>query len=292
MSEVKWKCPIAVCTYNRPDYFKRCMEFLSATPEIGWGEVPVYIFCDGGTNSMQKDISLIVKEWPFITEAKFHDTRVGLPCNIHFAQKKIFDELNADRLMFLEDDILVSPYYYRVMNCAMDYFEQVDPSVVMVNSSGVCKETFAQKANLRLYFGEGYSHLNNYIMTRKAWKAIKPLKEEYIRLFIDTVSSYQNRDHGAIMEWATKKIDQAGPQPGLDIVKSRLISSQDCITNLAMRLVGLKYMSSYVNRIKNIGRIGEHFDAEHFARSGFEETELDIIPRDEVITTQFRLVEK
>jgi len=205
--ENKWNCPIVICAFNRPDYLRRCMEYLFKTPDIAEYNIPIYIFCDGGIDATQEENTNIISQYPLVTKTFYQTENLCIAKHIFFLRETIFDVMNYPRMMFLEDDIIVSPFYYRFMNWALDAYQQViDPTVGMINSRVRCLDTLDQKLNKQHAFSDLLSHLNNYIVLRNTWTIIKPTMLEYMEKFVVPASSYRNMDHDAVIAWAKEKL--------------------------------------------------------------------------------------
>lgn len=274
-----WNCAIAVCAFNRPKYLEKCLEYLSKTPDIIYHKVPVYIFCDGGKNATQKENSDIIAKYMFITDVFYQSENLCIAKHIHHIKETIFNNFNFDRLMFIEDDVVVSPYYYRFMNRALDCYNIIDPTIGMINSILNDHKILSEKFNTQTWFGDMYSNINQYIMLKNTWVLIKPVMEEYIERFVISSDNNYVEDHDGIIKWARDKIDKFDTP----VVREKPIylgSSQDSITNMAMRINNIKYVSSYVNRFLDIGEYGYHSTEQLYKESKFNEVVLDIMPND------------
>jgi len=277
-----WNCPIVICAYNRPDYLERCLDYLFKTPDIAESRVPVYVFCDGGSGSKQKENADLISHYPLVTKVFYQTENLCIAKHIFLIRETVFDKMGFPRMMFLEEDILVSPYYYRFINRVLDGYQTViDPTVVMVNSSVICLETVSQKIFKQRDFSDCLSHLNNYVVLRSTWDVIKPIMQEYLDRFIISSPSYRELPHDKVMEWATNKIKSSdSPQAKNERTLRHLTSSQDSITNMAMRINNLRYVSSYVNRVLNVGRVGYHYEPEYFNKHGMDKMMLDVLSKD------------
>ena len=161
-----WNCSIAVCAFNRPEYLLRCLEYLFKTPDIINNKVPVYVFCDGGIDATQEKNREIISHYPLVTKTFYQDENLCIPKHIHYLRETIFDEMGYNRLMFIEEDVLVSPYYYGFMNGVLDYYEKIDSTVGMVNSCLVNTDTLEEKNNRWNLFFDMEFNINNYVMLK------------------------------------------------------------------------------------------------------------------------------
>lgn len=281
MSENKWNYPIAVCAYNRPDYLDQCLQAIESFPEVIKGEVPIYLFCDGGEGAKQQENAEVATKYPHIVKIFNQNENFCIARHMHYLRETMFDVMNYDRIVCFEGDIVASPYYYGFMNQALDVLTKLDPTTGVVNSCTICSESLEEKRGKLNHFGDVLSHLNNYVMPKKTWTVIKSTIQEYIDEFIIPAEDYRSRDHNTIIEWERNKLKEANtPCATSLLICNHLTSSQDSVTNVAMRINNLRYFSSYVNRVLNIGRIGFHYNEEEFERYGLDKIVLDIFPSD------------
>lgn len=279
MSVSKLKCPIVICTYNRPDYLEKCLKSISEIKDIN--EISVYVFCDGGEDATIDTNLKIIREYFPLSKTFIQQENLCIPKHVNYIRKKMFDEMGYDRIMFVEDDIMISPYYHSLMNKVFDIYENYDPTVGAVNSSTICLDTYNEKLHNQRYFGDMLSHLNNYVMSKKTWNCIKPIMEEYIYKFVYTSLNYRDINHEDVIKWARNKIMNSKIDISKrDRVMNFLTSSNDSITNMAMRINNLRYVCSYVNRILNIGKYGYHYSIEDFEKHRLNKMSLDIMPLD------------
>lgn len=283
MPKDKWNCPAVICAYNRPDYLDQCLKAVTAFPEVQSGDVPVYVFCDGGPSATIIENGKVIEKYPQVTYTYWQSDNLCIAKHIHHIRKTIFDDLNYDRMVFFEDDIVPSVYYYRYMNRALDIFSRRDETVGVVNSCSICVLPLAEKQVKRTVFSDSLSHLNNHVMLKRTWLAIKPTLQEYIDTFLPPGQNYRKINHAAVVAWASQKILNAkniSPQVRMDLTSRHLTSSQDSITNVAMRINNLRYLSSFVNRILNIGKVGFHYRAGDYERHGLDKVTLDVFQED------------
>ena len=276
-----WNCPIAIATYNRPDYLSKCLEKFSRSNDIEEYNPPFFVFCDGGDCATVEQNLNIIKKHNFISETIVQSKNLGIASHIHLIRKMLFDKMKFDRIIVFEDDILPSNYYYRYVNRCLDYVKKIDNRIVMVNSCTLCSLPIDKKMTKRQeYVYDMHAHLNNYVMLRDAWNLIEPVMSEYIDRFIKPYGSYVNRMHYDIIRWSRKIELPPEQKKKMDELASQPASSQDRISILAIRSAGMYYVSSYVNRILNIGINGENFTSNIFSDLGMDKMTLDEISAD------------
>jgi hypothetical protein len=122
--------PIAIFVYKRPDHTRKMMESLTKCPEFAHS--PLYVFCDGAKkledqaaiDETRAVVRSIVGEKAMMIEA---DQNQGLANSIIAGVSKLLNEF--DRVIVLEDDLIVSARFLAYMNTALETYQ--DESSVM-----------------------------------------------------------------------------------------------------------------------------------------------------------------
>ena len=132
--------PVVLFAYNRPTHLKRTLDSLSACRLAD--RSAIHVFADGARNAAaQEGVAevrhLLEKE---ATAARFASFRVyaattnkGLARSIIEGVGRILDEY--DRVIVLEDDLLVSGDFLEFMNACLDFYAE-DPAIGSV--TGFC----------------------------------------------------------------------------------------------------------------------------------------------------------
>jgi hypothetical protein len=117
--------PIVLFVFNRPEHTQNTLEALSRNVEFC--ESPFFVFCDGARKDQElKDVEStreIVRNWP-------HPKKVIVErdCNFGLAKSIIsgVSELCASfgKVIVLEDDLTVSPFFLNYMNTALNLYEK------------------------------------------------------------------------------------------------------------------------------------------------------------------------
>lgn len=274
----KFNCPIAVVAYNRPDYLDQCLKSIGDSIDLKEYNFPVYVFCDGGKRSTQKENDDVISKYKFITDVIKQPNNLGIGHHVFFVKNTMFEKYCEDRFIYLEEDVIISPYYYRFVNRAYDWVVNVDSSIVAVNSVILCETPPHLKESRKKLLVDGNTSQCNVLISRFAWNFIKPILEKYLKSFI-IVGDYKNRPHDRIVEWAKKQYKECN----LDIhplILKTATSSQDSITIMAMRTNGYRHISSMVNRVLHIGKNGEHCNSDWWIRHKCDGITLDVIESD------------
>lgn len=118
--------PIALFTYNRPEHTQRTVDALAANRTAN--ECDLFIFCDGARNV--DDHEKVSKVRKFVREVTgfksvtiiSHETNSGLANSII---KGISHVLHSyDRIIVLEDDLVVSPFFLEYMNTCLTAYRK------------------------------------------------------------------------------------------------------------------------------------------------------------------------
>jgi hypothetical protein len=164
------KAPIALFAYRRPDHLRHTLSALQANPESR--ESSLYVFSDAPRDDAASDDVGEVRE--LLTAiggfAEVHvvhrEENFGLARNI---TQGVTDVLaNHDRVIVVEDDIVVSPFFLRFMNEALKAYRE-EPRVGSI--SGYCYPL--DRAVGESFFIRG-SDCWGWATWRERWKTFNP----------------------------------------------------------------------------------------------------------------------
>jgi hypothetical protein len=125
--------PIALFVYKRPDHTRQTIEHLMRCPEFKASQL--YVFCDGAKRPEDQDL---VAETRSLVRSLVGDQAklIEAPANRGLANSIIAGVTQLvneyDRVIVLEDDLLVSPQFLTYMNAALDAYQD-QPSVMQVS---------------------------------------------------------------------------------------------------------------------------------------------------------------
>ncbi len=125
--------PIAIFVYKRPSHTLQMITSLMQCPEFE--KSPVYVFCDGAKHPVDREvvartrgiIRLSVGQNVQIIES---DHNLGLANSIIAGVSRLLSDY--DRVIVVEDDLVVSPGFLQYMNAALVAYER-EPSVMHVS---------------------------------------------------------------------------------------------------------------------------------------------------------------
>ena len=114
MESYRTDVPVAIVFFNRPDTLKRVFEAVrAAKPER------LFLIQDGARKGNQKDLENIEKcrsvveniDWECEVSRDYSEENLGCGKRIFSGITKAFE--SVDRLIIIEDDIVVSPDFFR-----------------------------------------------------------------------------------------------------------------------------------------------------------------------------------
>ncbi len=119
--------PIVLFVFKRPEHARRTLESLAKNPEFE--ESQLYIYCDGARNPSESDQ---VEETRKIVHNWLHPNKsiIERECNWGLANS-VIDGVTLQckthgKVVVVEDDMVVSPYFLRYMNEALIKFQDDD----------------------------------------------------------------------------------------------------------------------------------------------------------------------
>lgn len=118
--------PIVLFVYNRPEHTRRTLEALRQAE--GASESSLYIFSDGagqGQDKKVEEVRLIIKNAEGFGKVSVteREKNIGLAQNIITGVSEVLER--HERVIVLEDDLIVSPSFLTYMNAALDYYESM-----------------------------------------------------------------------------------------------------------------------------------------------------------------------
>ncbi|MEW6632393.1 MAG: hypothetical protein AB1440_16115 [Pseudomonadota bacterium] len=257
--------PIAILSFDRPDYLRRVL--YSLRPQIGEQD-RVVLFQDGGWNRwsergkgsaelIARCISLFRKSVPW-GEVVESPENLGIALNYERAERHMFESLAAERALFLEDDLVLSPNYLRVIRQLLDIADQ-DRRIAYVAAYGdlwASRQSQRRRAHDLIPMHENWGAA----LTRQAWLAERPFRKRYLELVGDC--DYSRRDHETIKAFYAER--------GWD----NAITSQDAARWIACAERGAVRVTTFACHARYIGKRGEHSTPRLFKASKFDRTRM------------------
>lgn len=207
--------PIAIFVYNRPDHTRQTIEALMKCPEFE--KSPLYIFCDGAKKPADQKVidrtravvrSMVGEKAEMIEAAQ----NQGLANSIIAGVSKLMNEF--DRVIVLEDDLIVSPGFLQYMNTALEAYQD-EPSVMQVSGYMFPVPEFASRTEAMFlpFIGSwGWATWKNawqyFDPQAISWEVLKTDQEMRSRFDLDGSFSYFNmmkkQMAGEIDSWAIR----------------------------------------------------------------------------------------
>jgi len=275
---------ILLLGFNRIDYFTKVLSSLEKNKAAYDHDIFVYV--DGGPNAKQEEIKQLIKS------SKFSDATIvcrvnnwGIGRHLIDARRRLFDELNYDRVLLLEDDLVLGENYvetvFKISNWASKYDDIGTITAYNINSASI--EQQSKQENQLIATNR---HFWAYVITKQVWDEIKHIIYAYEARFLSK-STYTNRAHRRIRwlfmrKWINRvrisKENRLVPDkcvtPPFPKIPFRIATSQDAITALALWHHGYHRITTRVSRAEYIGIEGYSFSPEVYESQGFHQQNL------------------
>ena len=275
------KIAIGISCWNRPEYFEKLLASLQANI-LDLENVDTHLFIDGDiclfTGERRTEKELLYKNIQLFQNAlipnKFMHIR-SLNVSVAINQYEMMQMLTSiyPQIIFLEDDVVVSPNFVAIMKNVLTQFEN-DDRVFSISPSFklYCKKEETELYRDAIKFAEG--HFWAEAIWTKKWEKILPRFREYIDIV--NKKPYPQRDGG--------KINALFSKHG----RAMSATSQDNAKDWAISLSGMKRARLVVNRATGIGEHGMHATKEKLAKSGDGNNQIYVFEDDKKI--KFRII--
>lgn len=126
MQDIEKSAPIAFFAYNRPGHTQKALESLAANHGADTSEL--FVFCDGPKSideiTAVEEVRRIVKsqQWCGAVHVIERESNMGLANSVIAGVTQLCD--THGRVIVLEDDLVISPYFLSYMNDALDLYEE------------------------------------------------------------------------------------------------------------------------------------------------------------------------
>lgn len=259
------KPPIAVMSFNRPDYLRQVLISLAAQDDGSHG--PVHLFQDGAVNPIsgrrsadQADIDRCLEIFRVIFPngiVHYKGYNVGVAQNFFEAESYFFNEIKAEAVYFFEDDMVLSPYYLRLMDFFFELYRE-PRKVGYFAAYGSLKAPAAEQAKKRLELRR-LAHHWGFGLFRHHWLEMQPIMQKYYEVTLGR--DYRDRDHKII----TGSYRDRGILIG--------VSSQDDVKKSVSYYLGRPSLNTFAVYGRYIGAKGLHMTPESFEKTGYHLTE-------------------
>jgi len=250
---------VSLIAFNRPAYFKKLIKSL----EKQTVEAEYHLFQDGAVNKFSHRLKarpeLLNEVQDIFDNSKIeskkkhcHQMNVGNAINQFEAVE--FMSKHYDRFLVVEDDVILSKDYLRLVNILADQYLKDDIFSVSLNFKRMCKR---REIDSNLDKVDYISlHWWAEMWSSEQWLKVRPYFLEYYELVKNV--DYQQRP--------SDKIKKLFHSSGLMIPQT----SQDAGKDYALYKAGMKRINSIVNRGFYIGESGMHFNPHLYQQMGYK----------------------
>jgi hypothetical protein len=265
---------VAVMSFNRPQYLERVLQTVVSQLPTRRMQLDFFLFQDGAlsprTNTIVADTAMLKASETVFTrhlpQGAVFTTPINLGVALNFdrAERTIYEEFGYDAALFLEDDLVLQPGYFRVIERLLDLTAD-RPDIGMVSARGFANQTplsqqHRQVRDLCLMDEHNWA----FAMHRKAWAARDTVLQPYLELMRKV--DYRERDKGP-MKTTLHALQRSFSRHG-----AGYLTSQDSMKNMAFELLSMHRVSTFVNMARYIGKEGLHSTADKFSARGYGRT--------------------
>ena len=293
---------ILVLGYNRPDYFEKCLKALERNPESE--SMPFIFALDGGSGSKQKELTELINNSKIKHKQILkRDYNYGCPKNYIDAQRYAFDTCCFQKLIVIEDDVVVTDSYINFMLNFHSWAERTYANIGVVQGWSLCWLSVEEKAKRIDQVTENslYWSFVTYCLDKKTWNRIKPLLYTFEK-YIDSIPLKYSKErsrpefsflHKEIKDWvkhtvkSKKKKYHAGDlisaynkQHGHAFLSKKFMPNIDHIMGFALYMHDLIKLKTVVNRAIHIGIEGISTNNSIYTRWKYNAMVLDMFPED------------
>jgi len=247
---------IALLSFNRPGYLE---QVIASIKNQSFDDYEIILFQDGAINKYswrraanQADIEDCIEMFKDAFPRGvmvISDVNIGIAQNWRCAEHTLFTEMNVPEALFLEDDLVLSKYYFETMHNMFNEFNK-DSEIGMFNVYGEMLE----EGNPNEMKGMG--HLWSYGTTKKSWEK----RQEFFDDYYEIVKN---------IDYAYRPIDQIKNLHARVGAHDSIANSQDGAKSVAALLCNQIKVSPQVNMAKYVGEIGFHATPAFYSQRGF-----------------------
>jgi hypothetical protein len=260
------KAPIAVMSFNRPDYLAEVLQSLRAQQGDVLEGREIHLFQDGARNrysriryARDEDVAASIACFEEIFpegEVHFAGDNIGVAENFSAAEEYFFLERKVECAYFLEDDMTLSPVYLEMMEILQRHAE-ASACVAYFAAYGDYYATRDEVAEQRREVIT-LDHHWAFGLLRRHWLRMYEILADYRKLVFG--QDYARRYHRAIYEY----YEQFAACPRG--------SSQDAAKAFACSRLGLWRCRTFAPFAKYIGTRGAHMTEDAYKTLGFSKT--------------------
>ena len=270
---LKQRIGVGIISFDRPDYLAQLVRSLEKQT-CGAG-VEYHLWQDGAVNEFsgrecgrQADIEGAAAVFAGSSlEARFMHVReknVGVAINQFCAIETMVQFY--DYVVMVEDDVVVSPHYLRLMRVLFEQLEGTSEVFgICLGFKKLCRPGRVPENLDKIVRTCGHWWAEGFYSKR--WAAIRPFFLEFYEL-VEGID-YVERPTREIRKVFRK---HGWPSP---------VDSQDAAKDMAIYAAGLERVRTVVNRAISRGERGVHFTPQVFRKLGFDKQEPYVFERDQ-----------
>jgi hypothetical protein len=281
---ISLKSAILLLGFNRIDYFTKVLTSLEQNKAAY--EHDLFVYIDGGPNARQEEIKELMAKSKFPNaEVVCRVNNWGIGRHLIDARRRLFDDLGYDRILLLEDDLVLGEHYvetvFKISDWASEYDDIGTITAYNINSASIDEQ--GEQENQLIATNR---HFWAYVITKRVWDEIKHIIYAYEARFLSK-STYTNRAHRRIRwlfmrKWinlprfmkSNRLVPDKCVTPPFPKIPFRIATSQDAITALALWHHGYHRITTRVSRAEYIGIEGYSFSPEVYESQGFHKQNL------------------
>ena len=262
------KFPIIVMSFNRPDYLEQVLESIRDQHGVDIGRREIYLFQDAPVSAItgkryaeDADIALSVEIFKRIFpkgHVMLPEGNLGVCKNFLRAESYAFETLKAECAYFFEDDMVLSPHYFVMMD-KIARFALKSGKVGYFGAYGTYNLPLADQMPKQAEM-QRLGHHWAFGLTRQHWLELN----EWLKPYYDFVLA---GDYG---QRPTPKIIKHFRDQGLPLG----VSSQDDVKKVGTYALGRVSINTIAVFARYIGERGVHMSGDRFAEKGYSRTEL------------------
>ena len=266
--------PIAVMSFNRPDYLRQVLASLAAQEGAAIEEREVILFQDNWRNAhsgrvcaeaaeIEACIAVFREIFPAGRVMAAADN-IGVAENFFRAETHMFREIGADCAYFFEDDLVLEPNYLATLDRLRDACAAsgagAGGGVGQVGYFACYGELKASEEDQRKKARalQRLGHLWGFGLFRRHWEEMQPVMADYYAMTLGR--DYRDRPGAEILRHYRAR--------GIDVG----VSSQDDVKKAVTYFLGRVALNTALVHARYIGAVGLHMNPAKFEASGFTRT--------------------
>lgn len=260
------KNPVAILAFNRPEYLKETLQSLSRQAAGSLDGREIHLFQDGivsavsgreyaSMEALKRNIEEFLNVFPngFVHVQGWNK---GIAEHFNVVERYFFELNQFEAAIFLEDDMILSEFYLRIMDELIDY-AKINEKIGYVAAYGNHYAPLDAQIQNKSKIIDMHHHWA-FALLRRQWLRQKPLVDEYLALISGV--DYKNRDHVKIIDFFRSK----GFMP--------FTTSQDAVKGAIAHMSGAVRLMTFPCYGKYIGRQGVNFTEKAYEDMKFDTT--------------------